>query len=305
MKKTVFISTSSFAEFDQSPMEMLKSAGFEVLLNPHGRKLTKEEVLELACNSDGIIAGTEPLDATVQTELKSLRVISRCGVGMDNVDTDKAEELGIKVFNTPYGPTLAAAELTVAMTLSLLRHVSQMDRNLRYGKWQKQMGNLLFGKNIGIIGFGRIGQRVAKILSGFEVQIAYCDPVVGGTEMNCSCMELDSLVAWADIVTLHVSGEKTIIGLEELQKMKKGSWLVNCARGGLIDEQALHQALKDDWLAGAALDVYDKEPYNGPLLELDNVILTPHVGSYAKEARIEMEIQAAKNLISGFANIQL
>ncbi len=303
MKRNVFISTSSFAKYDQTPIELLQSAEFEVLLNPYGRKLTREEVLELAHNSDGIIAGTELLDAIVQKGLKNLKVISRCGVGMDNVDIEKAVELGIKVFNTPYGPTLATAELTIAVILSLLRHVSQMDCNIRAGKWQKQMGNLLYGKNIGIIGFGRIGQRVAKMLSGFEVQIAYYDPIVSKTEIDCAPMEMDSLLKWADIVTLHVSGQETLLGIKELRKMKRGSWLINCARGVLVDEQALYQVLKENRLSGAALDAYDKEPYNGPLIELNNVLLTPHVGSYAKEARIEMEIQATKNLISGFKSV--
>lgn len=295
----VFISTSSFGDFDSKPFEMLKAAGLEVQLNPYHRTLSKVESTSLGAQSEGLIAGTEVLDEEVLAKLECLRVISRCGAGLDNIALDVAKKRGIQVFSTPYGPTVAVAELTVALILSLLRHISWMDREMRVRKWQKHMGYLLQGKNVGIIGFGKIGQKVAELLLGLGVQIAYCDPAVDEIKLGCIRMSLDKLLAWSDIVTIHASGKEPLLGHEELRKMRKGSWLVNCARGGMVDEKALYQLLKEGWLAGAALDVFDKEPYEGPLSELDNVILTCHIGSYAVESRVEMEAQAVKNLIEG------
>ena len=160
MRRKVFISTTSFGKTDPTPLEMLKSAGLEVSLNPYGRKLSREEVMELAANSEGLIAGTELLDAEVLGKLRNLKVISRCGVGRDNIDMEATKRQGIKVFNTPDSPTIAVAELTVGLMLALLRHIPRSDRDIHTGKWQKRMGNLLQGKKVGIIGLGRIGQKV-------------------------------------------------------------------------------------------------------------------------------------------------
>ena len=299
----IVITTTSFAKFDDQPLQLLKDSGFEVVLNPYGRKLAGDEVVELTADAVGLIAGTEPLDKSVLEKLPLLKVISRCGVGMDNVDLEAAEQLGIKVLNTPFGPTLAVAELNVGLILDLLRKVTLMDREMRVGIWKKRMGNLLSGKKVGIIGFGRIGQKTGELLRAFGCEIGYYDNVRirGFKDSRIKKLELDELLHESDIVTVHVSGkyEKPLLGGREMEMMKKGSWLINVARGGVVDEDALYNALKDGRLAGAALDVFEREPYNGPLKELDNVILTPHIGSYAKEARVEMEMQAAKNLIEG------
>lgn len=303
MMQKITITTTSFAKFDNQPQQLLENSGFDVVLNPHGRRLTADEVVELAADVVGIIAGTETLDKSVLEKLPLLKVISRCGVGMDNVDLEAAEKLNIKVFNTPFGPTLAVAELTVGLILDLLRKTTLMDREMRAGIWKKCMGNLLCDKRVGIIGFGRIGQKTGELLRTFGCEIGYYDSVmiVGFKDLRIKRIELDELLRESDIVTIHVSGkyEKPLLGAKELEMMKKGTWLVNAARGGVVDEKALLSVLKDGRLAGAALDVFEKEPYNGPFKELDNVILTPHIGSYAKEARVEMEMQAAKNLIEG------
>lgn len=298
--KRVFISTTSFAKEDSRPLSLLKEAGLNVQINPYGRILSEDEMIGFLSDKDYLIAGTEGLNRRVLESAKNLKIISRCGVGLDNVDLESAERFGIKVYNTPYGPTLAVAELTVGLIMDLLRKISVMDHEIRAGKWNKQMGNLLSGKKIGIIGFGRIGQRTVELLKGFDVKIAYFDTASKKTKF--SFKPLNGLLLWADIITLHCSTEgihKPVLGKEELKKMKKGAWLINTSRGELIDEGALYLALKEGHLAGAALDVFGKEPYTGPLAELDNVILTPHVGSYAKEARIEMEIQSAQNLLKG------
>lgn len=299
----IAITTTSFAEFDNQPLQLLKDSGFEPVLNPYGRKLTGDEVVELAADAVGLIAGTEPLNRTVLEKLPLLKVISRCGVGMDNVDFEAAVQLNIKVFNTPFGPTLAVAELTIGLILDLLRKVTMMDREMRAGVWKKRMGNLLNGKSVGIIGFGRIGQKTGKLLKAFGCEISYYDSVriEGFKDSRIKRLEMDELLRESDIVTIHVSGkyEKPLLSAKEIEMMKRGAWLVNVARGGVVDEKALFNALKDGRLAGAALDVFEKEPYGGPLKELDNVMLTPHIGSYAKEARVEMEMQVVKNLVEG------
>ena len=300
MREKIFISTTSFAEYDASPLKLLKDASLDVQLNPYGRKLTPDECRHLYKDIDGLIAGTEALTAEILKSASNLRVISRCGVGIDNIDLKAAKRRGIPVFNTPDSPTIAVAELTVGLILALLRHVPHMDRDIRAGNWQKHMGNLLQGKKVGIIGFGRIGQKVAELTLGLGAQVVYCDPAVD--KAGYTRMSLDELLSQSDIVSLHMSGgekDKPLLGDKELRSMKPGSWLINCARGGVVDETALYQVLQEGWLSGAAVDVFAEEPYDGPLAKLDNVILTPHIGSYAIESRTEMEIQAVKNLIEG------
>ncbi len=311
--RKVFISTTTYGKYDITPIKVLKDRGFEVEINPHGRKLTRNELLELAKDAVGIIAGTETLDAETLEKLPDLKVISRCGTGLENVDLNAANRLGIKVFNTPDAPTLAVAELTVGLILNLLRKVNRMDLAIRNGKWEKLMGNLLSGKIVGIIGFGRIGRKVAELLKSFGCEIKYYDIRTEDKGLRTESKEkrtedigvrteyldVNELLKSSDIVTIHVSSREQIIGEKEIMLMKKGAWLVNVSRGGVVDEDALYKALKESHLSGAALDVFEQEPYTGPLRELDNVILTPHIGSYAKEVRVKMEMQAVENLIKG------
>ena len=303
----VFISTSSFAKYETSPLELLRDAGFDVQLNPYGRKLTPDECLSLYKDIDGLIAGTEALTVEVLRSARNLRVISRCGAGADNVERDVAEELGIKVFTTPDVPTQAVAELTIGLMLNLRRGISTEDRSIRAGVWPKTMGNLLSGKTLGILGLGRIGRRLVELTQPFNLKYIAWDNSPDRQFADKYSIEfagLDELLARADIVSIHlpyVPELKGIIGERELNLMKGNAFLINTARGGLVDEVALYKAVKAKRIAGAALDVFEQEPYTGPLTELDNITLTSHIGSYAKEARVEMEIQAAKNLLQGFA----
>jgi D-3-phosphoglycerate dehydrogenase len=301
--RKVFISTTSFAKDDIRPMELLKEAGLEVYTNPHDRKLLEDEMIKYLSDIDFLIAGTEPLTQQVLESAKKLKIISRCGVGMDNIDMKAAAQLGIKVYNTPYGPTLSVAELTVGLVLDLLRRVTMMDRDIRSGIWEKRMGNLLNSKKVGIIGFGNIGQKVAELLTPFGCKIKYYDIRTKNLGGKAERLELDELLKITDIISIHISSKEQMIGEKEIKLMKKGAWLINTSRGGVVDENALYQALKDGHLSGAALDVFEQEPYMGPLKELENAILTPHIGSYAKEGRIEMEMQAVKNLLDGIKGL--
>lgn len=302
MKNKIAITTTSFAKDAPALFKLIEAGGLEAITNNFGRKLEKKEIMQVCSGCIGIIAGTETYDAETLKGLEGLKIISRCGVGIDNIDMQAAADLGIKIFNTPDAPTIAVAELTVALILNLLRKVIQMDKGIRNDKWGKLMGNTLCGKNVGIIGFGRIGQKVGELISGFAAGLAYNDIEVKTPSFHCVKKGLDDILGWADIITLHTAGsnaKKPVIGQREFNLMKKGSWFINVSRGEAVDEDALVDALKRGHLSGAAIDVFRNEPYSGPLKGFDNVILTPHIGSYAKECRIRMERECVENLIKG------
>lgn len=304
MAKKVLTSPSSMGQCGSEPFDLLRENGYEVINNPYGRKLTEDEVIELAKDCDGIVAGVEPLTPRVMDALPGLKCISRVGVGMDNVDLEYAKQKGIIVVNTPDGPTRGVAELTLAMTLSLLRRIPQADAALHQRKWKKQIGNLFLNKKVGIIGLGRIGKSVAELFRGLKNPVIGYDPFANeawAKENGVELASFEEVLKQADILTLHVPGNKDkspVIGAAELAQMKDGAFLINIARGGVVDEAALYDALKDGKLTGAAIDVYTKEPYDGPLCDLDNIIMTPHLGSYAKEGKLQMEIDAVKNFIA-------
>ena len=296
-KKKVLLGPSSFSELDKSPIDKLISAGFDVVDNPYKRKLTKTELLELLSDDvEALVAGLEPLDREVM-ERSNLKVISRCGSGMSNVDQEAAAELGVGVFSTPYGPTSAVAELTLGAMLNLLRMLSVMDKDLHAGKWNKQVGYQLEGKTVAIIGYGKIGRRLGELLVPFKVQIIAVDPMLTSAGPSVTMVSLDEALRSADIITFHLSGEEEIIGPVEFEMIKKGAYLLNAARGGLINEDALAKALEKKTIGGAWLDSFSREPYQGPLKEFSNVILTPHVGSYTRECRLSMEMESVDNVL--------
>lgn len=295
-KIKVLIGPSSFAALDRYPMDLLIENGFEVIDNPFKRKLTKKELLNLLSEDvTALIAGLEPLDREVLEKTK-LKVISRVGSGLSNIDLDAAKEFGIEVRYTPYGPTNAVAELSVGIMLNIIRMVPQMNKALHSKQWNKMIGSQLEGKNVVIIGFGRIGRRVAELLSAFGVKLLIVDPYIESLD-SFSLVSLEEALPIADIITLHSSGESCIIGDAEFGLVKKGVFILNAARGGLVSEAALIKALNKGVVAGAWLDTFETEPYTGPLIKYDQVVLTPHIGSYAAECRRRMETEAVENLI--------
>ena len=251
------LSVSSFGAAGPEPLESLRSAGVEVVENPHGRKLSEDEVADLVREVDGVIAGTEPLTAAVLEGASRLRVISRVGVGMDNVDLAAAERLNIAVCNTPDAVTDAAAELVLGGMLCVMRHLNEMDAELRAGRWTRKMGGLLRGKTVGIVGLGRIGRRVATLLGPFEPRLLAHDIAPAkewAREHGVGLVGLEQLLAESDLVTLHVSGAGNgggpILGERELlETMKPSAVLVNAARGGLVDEDSLHRAISSGRLS--------------------------------------------------------
>lgn len=300
------ISTSSFDLSTNPSVQRLIGAGMQIAQNVHGRKLTEDEAIALiGTETVGMIAGIEPLTERVLGSAKSLKVISRCGTGIDNVDLDAARRYGITVLNTPEAPAQAVAELTMGLMLALLRQIHQTDRRLRDGEWPRTQGRLLAAQCVGIVGLGRVGRRVAQACQAFGAEILAHDSYVTEAPPGVKLIPLDELLAKADIVSLHLTYDTRthhLINREALARMKPGAVLINTARGGLIDESALLDALTSGQLEGVALDVFEQEPYRGPLLTCENAVLTSHIGSLAREARHRMEIEAAENLLLGLCN---
>lgn len=295
-KPRILIGPSSYGAASTKVLEYLDAEGFEIVDNPYKRKYTRDELLELLPGITGLIAGLEPLDRGVM-EKSDLKAIARVGSGMSNVDLPAAEELGIAVSNTPNGPTLAVAEFTLGCMMALLRQAPAMDRAMRAGKWDKRMGRQLRDLTIGLVGFGKIGRQTGELMRALGAKTLAVDPMLTGTVDDTPIVSLEEALTKSDVISLHVSGDEQIIGADELAVMKEGSFLLNPGRGGLIDQQALLAALDSGKLAGFWADAHPVEPYDGPLLKYDQVLLTPHVSSYALEGRIKMEMDAAEHLV--------
>lgn len=301
----VLVSPSSFGKCGNEPLNLLKQSKYEIVENPYGRKLTESEILDLASNNlVGIVAGVEPLNENVLSQLSDLICISRVGVGLDSVDLDYAENNGIMVLNTPDGPTRAVAEFTIGLALNLLRSITIADKNLKNKNWKKEIGNLILDKNIGIFGLGRIGKMTAQLFQNLGANI-YAYDLFPDTDYlkknNIKLLSIEELFSKSDIISIHVPGNNNnepIIGMKELSLMHRNSYLINVSRGGVVNEEVLFDILDKKHISGAALDVFSEEPYQGNFLSLDNVILTPHLGSYALEGKLKMEIDAVNNLIN-------
>ena len=237
---------------------------------------------------------------------KNLKLIGRAGIGVDNVDIPFATEMGVIVMNTPDANATTTAELAIAHLMSLSRHLPTADRSVRAGKWErsKLMGSEVAHKTLAILGFGTIGRIVSQRGLGLKMQVIAYDPFVAPeifAEYNVESVSLDELVSRADYLTLHcplIEKTQNIIGSKQLAMMKKSTMIINCARGGLIDETALYEALKNGQIAGAALDVYENEPpANSPLLTLDNIVFTPHLGASTTEAQVAVSVEIARQAV--------
>jgi D-3-phosphoglycerate dehydrogenase len=246
----------------------------------------------------------------------NLKIIGRAGMGLDNIDLEAAEEKGIVVLNTPGQNSLSVAELVVGMILSLNRHIVRGTKGISEGKWEKKQlkGVELTGKTLGIVGFGNIGKHLANLVSGFNVKVKVFDvfEIDEDTkkQFNIEQVSFEDLIKDSDIISLHIPhNDKThhIISEKEFEKMKDNALLINCARGGVVDEKALLKALKEKMIAGAGLDVYEEEPAKGDiykeLFNLDNVVGTPHVGASTKEAQQRVGINMVERIVNATKKI--
>lgn len=308
MKPKVFVSSG----IPQPGIDILEKE-CQVKVNPYDRLLTKQELMEEVKEADGLLCLLpDTIDGEIMSVNANLKIISDYAVGYNNIDIVEATRRGIMVTNTPGVLTDTTADLAWALIMSIARRIVEADKFTRAGKFKRWTPMLFLGSDVyhstlGIIGLGRIGRAVAKRAVGFEMRVLYTDveraPREIENELRVEFVPLDELLSSSDFVTLHVPlvpETQHLIGAEELKMMKKTAYLVNAARGPLVDERALVRALREKWIAGAALDVYENEPALTPgLSELDNVVVVPHIGSASRATREKMAVMAATNLVAG------
>ena len=247
-----------------------------------------------------IVRSATKVTEELLTHAPKLKIVARAGVGLDNVDKPACEKRKIKVINTPGASSNGVAELAIGMMFSISRKIPKADRGMREGKWLKKelTGTEIEGKTLGIVGLGRIGGLLAIKAHGLGMNILFYDPKTGSAALGKS-VNLDELFASSDFISLHVPllpETKGMINAATIGKMKKNAVIINTARGGLIDEEALYSALKEGKIAGACLDVYPQEPYAGKLCELDNVVLTPHIAGSTAESQMRIGLELVQKL---------
>jgi len=270
--------------------------------NTTGKRLSEEDLVQAVRGAEGVIAGTEKFTKRVIASSRDLRAISRVGVGTDSIDLRAARERGISISTTPDSVTQAVAEHTLTLILAVMKRIGVYALAMRSGNDSAEPGSLLQGKTAGIIGLGRIGRRVASLLSCLGCRIAFYDPLPKeGIPRTWQVVpSLEELAAMADILTLHASlqaDEPPLLDARILSLCREGAIIINTARGGLVDERALETALESGRISGAGLDVFQQEPYQGPLLHYPQVLATPHVASHTTESRRMMEEEAVENLV--------
>ena len=300
----VFISTVPFGDNNKLPIEQLEAAGIEYFINPLGRRLKEEELAEMISDYDVLIAGTEDISDAVMEKASKLKLISRVGIGLDNVDLLAAERRGIKVSYTPDAPAPAVAEFTIGLMLALLRAIHISNGQMHRGEWQRHFGRRIPEVTIGIIGAGRIGGRVLRRLQAFgspRILVNDLRPDKNiAPELKLEWVGKDEIYRQADLISLHVpltKQTKNMISLAELKSMKSDAMIINTSRGGIINEADLEEVLNAGHLSGAAIDVFDQEPYLGGLGKIDRCLLTSHMGSMSIDCRTRMEIEAVEEAI--------
>ncbi len=299
----VFVSTHPFSSTSKEPMKLLQENNFDVKLNPFEHKMTSQELAKEIKDSEILIAGTEKITEEVFQNAPKLKLISRVGIGLDGIDFELCKKYGVRVAYTPDAPTMAVAELCVAMILDLARQITITDKNIRVGVWKRHMGTLLYGKTIGIFGMGRIGKSLVHLLSSFNVKFLVHDinpDIAFGRLYNINFVSKEEVLKNSDVISVNIPLKKDTLDYitsKELSLMEPHTIVINTARGGIINENNLYDALKEKIIAGAAVDVFEEEPYSGKLIELENCLLTCHMGASTIDSRTDMEVQAVQEAI--------
>ncbi len=283
---------------------MLQDAGIEYVINPVGRKLTEDELADFIVDFDALIAGTEQVTEKVMARANRLKLIARVGIGLDSVDLNAAHRRGIRVSYTPDAPAKAVADLTIGLMISLLRQIHVSNAQLHIGNWHRHFGRRLAEVTVGLIGMGRIGTGVLARLQGFGCVRVLANDLRPNrsldTAFSMEWTDKETIYREADIISLHLPlTEMTcgLLGTRELEMMKSDALLINTARGGIINEKHLYAVLQAGHLGGAAIDVFEQEPYNGPLRDIDRCLLTAHMGSMSVDCRARMEIEATADTV--------
>lgn len=299
----MYISCQPFSITSLQPERLLQLNKFEFCLNKHGRKITPSELANEIGDAEILIAGTEKITEEVFKNAPRLKLISRVGIGLDSIDFDLCRKYGVRVAYTPDAPTMAVAELCVGLIIDLVRRVAFTDKDIKNGIWNRHMGTLLYGKTVGIFGLGRIGKSLTHLLSVFNVKFKVHDiepDLAFGRLYNVDFVSKEELLASSDIVSINIpltTQNRDFIAINDMKLMKNSAVLINTARGGIVNENDLFIALKDGVIAGAAVDVFEEEPYKGALTQLGNCLLTCHMGASTVETRTDMEVQAVEEAI--------
>lgn len=307
----VLITSNSFGKFDPKPKAFMESLGWEVVGNRYHHIMNEEEMMGEVAGVDAIILGSDIVSKKVLDKADSLKIISRYGVGIDNIDLEECEKRGIKVTVTRNCNTEAVADYTVGLMLATTRHICNVDKNLKAGVWQKETGLDLCHKTVGVVGLGAIGRQVIKRLKGFDCKILGYDKLLDENyckENDITVMEPEEIFKQADVITLHVPGNPDgtpMIGEKELASMNENTILINTARGSLIDEKALIEALKGHKIYGYGTDVPSGEADEIEAIKkrfegLDNVVLSPHTAAVTVEAVNKMTNIAVDHILEFF-----
>lgn len=285
----------------------LTAAGCTMRIAPKRGARSPAELLALCADASGAIVSTDPFTADVLRDSPNLQVIARVGVGVDSIDVDAATHLGVAITITPGANETTVADHAVAMMLALLRRIPENDAGVRRGEWNRtgpHTPRLLTGCTVGLVGYGRIGRRVAQRLAGFDVELIVADPALDGSE-SPRAVTLDELLERADVVSLHtplMQGTRHLIDDDALRRMQPHAILVNTSRGEVVDQGALFRALRDRVIAGAGIDVFEVEPpFDSPLMNLPNVVVSPHVGGLSTASVEEMLRRATASVIDTIA----
>tara|TARA_B110000259_G_scaffold160691_1_gene184341 strand:- start:14 stop:919 length:906 start_codon:yes stop_codon:yes gene_type:complete len=291
----IFIATSSFSELTTSVKAIAKKKNFLFKKNPLKKKLTSDQLVKYAKDCNYIIAGTEIYNQKTLDKLTKLKYIFRLGSGIDNLDIDYLKKKKIKFKKSIVTPEIAVAELIIGYIFSIYRHIVDHNNDLKNKIWKKRMGSILNGKTVGIIGYGKVGKYLYKLLKDFGVKILVNDK----KKINIENTNINKLIKKSDIISLNTNlySKEKLLDKKKLKLCKKNCIIINTSRPEVIDYDYLYLILKTKKILGAGLDVFMKEPYLGKLTNLDNVILTPHIGSYSKEIRSKMEKEALKNIL--------
>jgi len=303
----ILITSTSFGKRIKAPLEVLQAKDYELRFNDLGRPLQPEELIERLARCEGCIAGLDYFTADVFEAVPGLRVVARYGAGVDRVDLDAAVRAGVTVTNTPTANSDSVADLAVGLMLAVARTIPLADRTVRGGQWKNMYGMSLAGKTVGLVGYGRIGSRVAQRVKGFDCPVIVHDPFLDAEVARrdgVKLVALEELLATADFISLHLpvtEATQGMIGAAQLAQMKPKAILINTARGEVVDQDALLAAVREGRIGGAGLDAHAEEPPNAALFEgLDNIVLTPHMGGYTEEALYNMAMGSVDNLCAFF-----
>lgn len=303
--KILVTPTSLNSQSNMKAIEILKNFSHDLVFNTTGKPLSEEQLIPLIKDCDGYLAGLDAITERVLKEASRLKIISRYGAGYDNIDMKAAHSRGIIVTNTPGANAEAVGELAFGLILSVVRRIPALYAETKSGRWPRSTGVELAGKTLGIIGLGAIGKVVARCAAGFSMTICAYDPFADesyASSHHIQMCSLPQLLSQADVISLHLplsASTRHLINKDTISQMKDGVILINASRGGIINEADVLEALKSGKVGGLGLDAFETEPPVGsPLLELDNVIATPHTGAHTKEASENMAQLAVANLIS-------